>query len=63
LDRALAAWSFIIVKIVKIKSIPGEGTFGQSQLRPQSQFAFSDMQKAFFKVLRFAAHWPSAEWN
>ena len=30
---------------------------------PESQFGFSDMQKAFFKVLRFAAHWPSAEWN
>jgi hypothetical protein len=24
---------------------------------PKSQFVFSHMQKAFFKVLRFAAHW------
>jgi hypothetical protein len=30
---------------------------------PKSQFVFSHMQKAFFKVLRYAVHWPSAERN
>ena len=32
-----------------------------SEASPESQFVFSDMQKVFFKALRFAARWPSAE--